>query len=62
MRKLISLAAMAAVLATTPSFAQVDKKASSAKQAQTKGELAIPHCTRRIGHARHRRARHAVVA
>ena len=49
MRKLISMAAMSAVLSATPALAQVDKKASSAKQAQTKGELAIPHCTRRIG-------------
>ena len=49
MRKLVSATAAIALLTTTPAMAQVDKKASSGKQAQTKGEMQIPHCTRRIG-------------
>jgi curli biogenesis system outer membrane secretion channel CsgG len=48
MRHFISIAAIAALFAT-PALAQVDKKASSGKQAQTKGELQIPRCGKRIG-------------
>ena len=48
MRYLITIAATA-VLFTTPALAQVDKKASSGKQAQTKGEMQIPRCAKRIG-------------
>ena len=49
MRKLVSLAALSALLTTVPAAADIGSKASSGKQMQTKGELAIPHCTRRIG-------------
>ena len=48
MRYLITIAA-ATALFTTPALAQVDKKASSGKQAQTKGEMQIPRCAKRIG-------------
>jgi len=48
MRLFISAAAACALL-TAPAVAQVDKKASSAKQAQTKGEMQIPRCTKRLG-------------
>ncbi len=48
MRYLITIAATAALF-TTPALAQVDKKASSGKQAQTKGEMQIPRCAKRIG-------------
>ena len=49
MRQFISIAAATALFAA-PAFAQpVDRKASSGKQAQTKGEAQIPRCGRRIG-------------
>ncbi len=62
MRHLISLAA-ATALVSSPAFAQnatmsssgktykdgTTKGASSAQRAQEKGELAIPHCTKRLG-------------
>ena len=49
MRHILSIALATAIVAT-PAFAQpVDKKASSGKQAQTKGELNIPRCTKRLG-------------
>ena len=49
MRHLIFIAAATALVAT-PAFAQpVDRKASSGKQAQTKGEMQIPRCAKRIG-------------
>lgn len=49
MRRFIAAAVVAGLTVTAPAMAQVDKKASSAKQAQTKGELAIPRCTKRLG-------------
>jgi len=48
MRKFIMIAVATAVIAT-PALAQVDRKASSGKQTQTKGEMQIPHCTKRLG-------------
>ena len=48
MRNLVFIAAATALVAT-PSFAQVNKKASSGEQAQQKGELLIPRCTKRLG-------------
>ncbi len=48
MRHIMSIAVATALFAT-PAFAQVDKKASSGKQAQTRGEQQIPHCAKRIG-------------
>ena len=49
MRRFVSAAALSAMIFTAPAFAQVDKKASSGKQAQTKGEMQIPRCTKRLG-------------
>jgi curli biogenesis system outer membrane secretion channel CsgG len=49
MRRFVSAVALSALIGTTPALAQIDKKASSGKQAQTKGELMIPRCQKRIG-------------
>jgi curli biogenesis system outer membrane secretion channel CsgG len=49
MCQFMSAITLAAIVIATPATAQVDKKASSAKQAQTKGEAQIPRCTRRLG-------------
>lgn len=48
MRHLISIAAATALI-TSPALADIGSKASSGKQMQTKGELNIPHCTKRLG-------------
>jgi curli biogenesis system outer membrane secretion channel CsgG len=45
---LITIAAATALI-TTPAVAQIGAKASSGKQMQTKGEMQIPHCTKRLG-------------
>jgi curli biogenesis system outer membrane secretion channel CsgG len=48
MRHLISLAVATAFI-TTPAVAQIGSRASSGKQMQTKGEMVIPRCTKRLG-------------
>jgi curli biogenesis system outer membrane secretion channel CsgG len=48
MRHMISFAAAAALL-TSPAAAQIGSKASSGKQMQTKGEMQIPRCQKRLG-------------
>ena len=49
MRRFISAVALAAMMSASPALAQIGSKASSGKQMQDKGELAIPHCTKRLG-------------
>jgi curli biogenesis system outer membrane secretion channel CsgG len=49
MRKLVLAFGVAALIGTAPASAQIGSKASSGKDMQTKGELTIPRCTKRLG-------------
>ena len=48
MRNLFSAVACAALF-TSPAVADIGAKPSSGRQIQTRGELSIPHCTKRLG-------------